>query len=388
LNRLKKSGYLIRRHNRTSIYCSPRVRVPLSYWLPGQANVLLPQTSPSALAIAHELQHHRQGDTKWLFAVWTLKRFCFLNPAIYLWSHHIQEIQEFACDEALVDRKKVDLQAYTRCLTEAALTAFSNEGRLVCATGLFFAKERPLLTRRIEKMYQPKQVFHRQSYTVMAALATVLISGAAFASRGLVQDRRVTKAQAEEYARKAQGTFPLVVNEQVLKWLNFYLGTSDGRQRMREALQRLETYRPMLADKLKMYSAPEELLAIPIIESGYQNLAESHRQGVGAGLWMFIPQSARNFGLRVDGVIDERLTPALETEAALRYLQANKLRFSDWQLAIMAYNVGEGGVQAAIDKTGSRDPWALIRAGVENDHDYSPKLMAAVLIMKNPGAVE
>jgi hypothetical protein len=57
-------------------------------------------------------------------------------------------------------------------------------------------------------------------------------------------------------------------------------------------------------------------------------------------------------------------------------------------LAALAYNVGESQVQTGIEKTGSRDAWVLIREGLQNDRDYLPKLMAAILIMKNPGVVQ
>jgi membrane-bound lytic murein transglycosylase D len=107
-----------------------------------------------------------------------------------------------------------------------------------------------------------------------------------------------------------------------------------------------------------------------------------------AGIWQFIPQTARNYGLRVDAQKDERLDMALLTDAAMRYLQANNLRFKDWQLALMAYNMGENAVQKAMVDLDTRDAWTLIRNGREGDKDYLAKFMAAVLIMRNPDSVE
>jgi beta-lactamase regulating signal transducer with metallopeptidase domain len=64
---------------------------------------------------------------------------CVLNPAIYFWNRWIYEIQEFACDEALIGRRRVNSQAYARCLVEVAQTAIVQKKRApVCATGLTF----------------------------------------------------------------------------------------------------------------------------------------------------------------------------------------------------------------------------------------------------------
>ncbi len=104
-------------------------------------------------------------------------------------------------------------------------------------------------------------------------------------------------------------------------------------------------------------------------------------------MWQFIPSTARNFGLKVDAQVDERLDIERETDAAMRLLLANKARFNSWELSLLAYNVGENKVQDAINRTGSRDVWTLIDAGVENDTADVAKVMAAILIMKNPGFV-
>ena len=152
---------------------------------------------------------------------------------------------------------------------------------------------------------------------------------------------------------------------------------------MRSALQRMETYRPLIEGKIHGYGVPEELMAVPIVETGYQNLP-----GHGAGLWSFIASTARNFGLRVDSTIDERMTVDLETDAAMRLLQSNYLRFGDWSLSVLAYNMGEGGLEKGIEKFKTRDAWQLIHSGVEGDKDYLAKVMAAVLVMKNPSSVD
>jgi len=393
---IKKESYLIKRHGTISIFANDQIKAPFSYWAPGQANIIIPtellgKKAYYKITLFHEFEHHRHGDTKWVYIVWFLRLICIINPCIHLWNRLISEVQEFACDEVLVGRKKIDSEAYAHCLAEAAKSALYQRHVPVCATGLTFMIERQLLKRRIEKMCikNPLQFKWQVNFMFMILIMT-LMTAIAFASNGVVQDRRITEAQALNMAERARSNtnFPIVVNDLVLRQLNSYIGTPEGREFMKNSLQRMESYRKGIEAKLEQYGVPEEFLAIPIIESGYQNLEQTTNKQWGAGIWMFIESTARNFGLKVDGAVDERLDVDLLTDAAMRYLSANKLRFNDWQLSVQAYNMGESKLQEAINKTGSRDVWALIRAGYENDEDYYAKFMAAILIMKNPSSVE
>lgn len=397
LLRTKRNSFLVRQIGRIWIFANDDIHVPFSYWLPGQANVVIPSSlvgrrEDYKMAIAHELQHHRHGDTRWVYIMWGLKLVCIINPAIHFWNRWISEIQEFACDETLVDQNKVESQAYARCLIEVAQTAIDQKYVPVCATGLTFLIERNLLKRRIERMFSKPSISIGRSISVSVGLLIASIMGfTAYASKGLVQDRRMNLAQARAMAVRAQSEtgFPVVVNDLVLKQLNRYIGTPEGRELMRESLARMENYKIVIGDYLQKYGVPEEIMAVPIIESGYQNLTEQSNSSMkAAGLWQFIPQTARNYGLRVDSQKDERLDVALNTDAAMRYLQSNNLRFKDWHLSALAYNMGENAVQKGMDALRSRDAWTLIRNGYEGDKDYLPKLMAAILIMRNPESIQ
>ena len=104
---------------------------------------------------------------------------------------------------------------------------------------------------------------------------------------------------------------------------------------------------------------------------------------------MFIGSTANHYGLTVNDQVDERMDISLETDAAMRLLTGDYLRFKkNWELSVLAYNVGEEKIQRAIASTGSRDAWTLIRAGLSTDKDYYPRLMAAILIMRNPRTLE
>lgn len=406
-------SFIVRKIGRVQVFVSDEAQVPFSFWLPGEANVVIPSTILARpldmkMAVSHELQHHRSGDTRWVYLQLGLRLICILNPAVYFWNQWINEIQEFACDEALIGRKRFKSQAYADCLVEVAESAINgsiakDRSRApVCATGLTFSNGRNLLKRRIERMFSNSSEPSRRNFGKPVVVAvglslTMLMGIAAYASKGLVRDRRVSLAQAKSMAARVHSEsggsvagIPVVVNDLVLKQLNRFIGTPEGRDYMRSALNRMANHRTMISEAVEKYQVPAEILALPIVESGYQNLAQGEvsQTNKSAGIWQFIPQTARNYGLRVDAQKDERLDMALLTDAAMRYLQANNLRFKDWQLALMAYNMGENAVQKAMVDLDTRDAWILIRNGREGDKDYLAKFMAAVLIMRNPDSVE
>ena len=101
---------------------------------------------------------------------------------------------------------------------------------------------------------------------------------------------------------------------------------------------------------------------------------------------MFIPQTARTYGLDVSTEVDERLDPVAETDAAMRLLSDLHARFGDWGLALAGYNQGARHVQGAIEAEGTEDVWALIEAGALNG--YVAQVYAAMLVMEEPSLVE
>ncbi|MBP5779461.1 MAG: LysM peptidoglycan-binding domain-containing protein [Campylobacter sp.] len=117
----------------------------------------------------------------------------------------------------------------------------------------------------------------------------------------------------------------------------------------------------LIKSELDELEAPEFLLYLAMIESHLSNKATSGAKA--AGIWQFMPTTARNFGLRVDKFVDERRDPRASTEAAFAYLAFLKKNMGKWYLALMAYNCGEGRLKKAIAKTGSDDLEALMSSG-------------------------
>jgi membrane-bound lytic murein transglycosylase D len=260
----------------------------------------------------------------------------------------------------------------------------------LCATGLTFLAEDKLIKRRIESMYATKlknPSLLKQS--CIFALLFLTFIGTSFASKSFVQDKRISMKEAKSMTAKLQSDFPIEINDLVLKQLNRYAGTPEGREFFKASLKRMATYQSMIEGKLNVNKLPLELLAVPIVESGYQNLPQdpTHKSW-GAGLWMFIKPTAITFGLRVDETVDERLNPALLTDAAIRYFQSNYSRFSDWKLSLLAYNIGEHNVELAMKELNTKDAWVIIKNGRENDKDYLARVMAAIIIMNNPSLLD
>ena len=228
----------------------------------------------------------------------------------------------------------------------------------------------------------------------LPGLILLLASGigpTAVAAKSVVRNAKISLSRAQELGEIAAKStdFPIVVNERVLTQLNRYVSTRGGRDSIRKALKRMKSYQPMLDAKSAEHNVPLELLALPIVESGYRNLSAAHNpKSKAAGLWQFIPGTARGFGLRVDQKVDERLDEHKATDAAMRYLAGLKLKFQDWHLALLGYNAGESRVQKGIESTGSRDAFEIIEAGFKGDKHYLSRTIAAVIILKNPSLLE
>ena len=176
--------------------------------------------------------------------------------------------------------------------------------------------------------------------------------------------------------------FPITMNKQV----EFYLDLFRNKQKkyFKRWLARSSKYMPIIQRELKNADLPQDLAYLAMIESGYNPSAYSHAHA--AGLWQFIRGTGRNYGLRIDSWVDERRDPEKATKAAVAYLSALHERFNDWQLAVAAYNAGEGKIERAIKKYNSRDFWELASHNylrLETKR-YVPKLIAAIIIARNP----
>jgi membrane-bound lytic murein transglycosylase D len=140
----------------------------------------------------------------------------------------------------------------------------------------------------------------------------------------------------------------------------------------------------MILDVFREKGLPEELVFTAMIESGFNPVAVS-RAGA-KGLWQFMAPTARQYGLRVDRWLDERLDPEKSTVAAANYLSDLYKTFGSWELVQAAYNAGQMKVQRAIQGTGTRDFWSLTRSRFLRDEtkNFVPAIHAVTLIGQEP----
>ncbi len=361
----------------------PRRAPHPSAWVAVPAS-LLEDADGLRMTVLHELQHHRQRDTMLAYVRLVLGALFFWNPVVRAFERWLATCQELACDEALVSGGKARPQDYARCLLEAALRATHAPPLPAGVTGMAHPTK-----RRIEMLFQPRPSRPHRTAALVAAVALTLVPLALWA-QSATRGRAVTLAEAKALAQASQreGDLQVVVDEQVVEKLNQLVTTPKGRAFMKKAMDNLGTHRDALTRTLRARQLPEGLLAVAMIESAVTNMPETSTQpslapGMrGAGVWMFIPSTARQYGLRVDAEVDERLDVARETEAAAALFSDLYGRYKDWRLALAAYNQGEKKVDRVLSETGVRDAGELARAGHLND--YTSTVQAGLLILRNP----
>ncbi|MFA4902744.1 MAG: lytic transglycosylase domain-containing protein [Desulfobaccales bacterium] len=175
---------------------------------------------------------------------------------------------------------------------------------------------------------------------------------------------------------------PIMLNPSVQGFLRSF--TTSRRATIQAQLSRSERYLPMIRQIFQEQGLPQDLVYLPMIESGFNPLARSPKEAV--GLWQFIAGTARRYGLKVDEWVDERRDPEKSTKAAARYLKDLHGQFGCWYLAAAGYNAGENRVEGVVNRYDTRDFWVMAQNHLlpQETCNYVPQLIAAVLIAKNP----
>ncbi|HKP11317.1 MAG TPA: lytic transglycosylase domain-containing protein [Blastocatellia bacterium] len=164
-----------------------------------------------------------------------------------------------------------------------------------------------------------------------------------------------------------------------------YFTRGRGRVTMEAGLARSVRYRAMAERIFKEEGVPTDLIWLAQVESGWNPYSLS--SAAAKGIWQFIPSTGSRFGLQQNYWVDERANPEKSTRAAAKYLKFLATRYrNDWSLALAAYNTGEGNVDAAIARAGTRDFWRLHRGGylAQETRNYVPAILAVVTIAKSP----
>lgn len=182
-------------------------------------------------------------------------------------------------------------------------------------------------------------------------------------------------------------SLPVELNERVMREIHYL--TKSARSFTEGSLSRKTIYEDLIHAKLKEKELPQDLIFLSLVESGFKVKAYSRAKA--SGLWQFIPETGKRYGLNSDYWVDMRRNPERATEAAIGYLTRLYNEFGDWLLAMAAYNCGEGRVRrilrdmkndASFDSTRQITYWDL-QLPKETMH-YVPRILAAMIVGHHP----
>ncbi|MGD0282747.1 MAG: transglycosylase SLT domain-containing protein [Dissulfurispiraceae bacterium] len=156
------------------------------------------------------------------------------------------------------------------------------------------------------------------------------------------------------------------------------------KERFSLYLERSAQYIEIMKEILREKKLPEELVFLPIVESGFNPNAYSRARAVGP--WQFIASTGKRYGLVIDWWRDERKDPVKSTMAAAEYLKDLYKMFGSWNLALAAYNAGEGKISKALRRSDSDNYWSLLNTKqIRNEtKEYVPRYIAAAMIANTP----
>ena len=190
-----------------------------------------------------------------------------------------------------------------------------------------------------------------------------------------------------------KNTFQVTAAPEVVSYLNELRNNPQKKQKMLASLERMKTYQAGIQQELKRNSMPDDILALPLVESGYKPLEEHVNPVKAAGIWQIIPSTATDLGLVVNANRDDRMDTQLSTKAALALLQAMHEQFHDWKLAVLAYEIGDKETARLIALTGARDAWTIARSAYVPEKykveliKYLAMFDASVILIHNPSVI-
>jgi len=195
----------------------------------------------------------------------------------------------------------------------------------------------------------------------------------------------VAKAKADLATTKSD--LPLVVNDYVAAYINFFAYSQRGHNTLLHSFQRSGRYRAMIQRVMAEEGVPQDLIYLAVAESGFNPRAIGPRTrsgGRAGGMWQFMPSST--YGLARNAYVDERFDPEKSTRAYARYMKFIYDQLGDWYLAMAAYDWGAGNVQHAVQKTGYADYWELYKRNnlPGETKSYVPEILAAIIIANHP----
>ena len=196
-----------------------------------------------------------------------------------------------------------------------------------------------------------------------------------------VDPNLVAKARSDLATTKSD--LPLVVNDYVAAFINFFANTQKGHNTLLHSFERYGRYKAMIERTMAEEGVPHDLIYLAVAESGFQPRAVNPRSRAG-GMWQFMPHG--NYGLARNAYVDERFDPEKSTRAYARYMKFIYGELGDWYLSMAAYDHGTGNIQREVQRTGYADFWELYKRNElpRETANYVPEILAAIIIANHP----
>lgn len=176
--------------------------------------------------------------------------------------------------------------------------------------------------------------------------------------------------------------FSFTLNPLIQQYINYYQGPR-GRATMENGLRRSGQFMRLARKIFAEEGVPLDVTWLGQVESAWKVRAVSWASA--SGLWQFIPSTGRMYGLRQNAYIDERNSIEQATRASARHLKDLARHYKgNWELAMAAYNTGQGNVDRAISRAGSANFWMIYPFIAQETRNYVPNILAVILIAKNP----
>jgi membrane-bound lytic murein transglycosylase D len=176
--------------------------------------------------------------------------------------------------------------------------------------------------------------------------------------------------------------FSFTLNPLIQQYINYYQGPR-GRATMENGLRRSGQFMRLARKIFAEEGVPLDVTWLAQVESAWKPRAVSWASA--SGLWQFVPSTGRRWDLRQTAYIDERNSYEQATRASAKYLKWLANRYNgNWELAMAAYNTGEGNIDRAISRAGTANFWMIYPFIAQETRNYVPNILAVILIAKNP----
>ncbi len=232
LRSLLNSAQDFRSNKKITIKVSDRCLIPFATRTLNRAYIVLPisllnSSSHMKMAIAHEGQHHRQGDCLWAYFIESLRLIFWGNPGVTRWQNFLNELQELSCDEALVGHQNISAYDYGTCLFTVAQTASKYSEaihlKFACAVGMTWEHEenkKSFISRRICMLSQYQLHASRRSFSKIALTALAILAPlcTAYAAKATLPNSTAKKTETSSLDPRIQQIAEKEITEAVKRY--------------------------------------------------------------------------------------------------------------------------------------------------------------------------